>query len=162
MADLVDQLLEGWAEQRPEQDFSALGIVVRIQLLSKLMTESAERALGQLGLKLWEYDVLSALRRQGRPYEMSASELAQASMLTSGTVTTRIDGLEDRGFVERMSSPDDRRAVNIQLTREGRDLIDQAIGARLSSAEAQLDRLSKQERVSVSTALRKLLTDLAI
>jgi len=157
MKDLVDELVNGWAEQRPELDCSGLGVVVRVQFLAKLLSESAERCLEDFGLRLWEYDVLSALRRQGKPYEMLASELARASMLTSGTITTRIDGLEARGLVERRPDRDDRRAINVRLTRQGLTTIDQAIGARVAGAENQLRWLSNKERDAVSTALRKLL-----
>jgi len=161
MGDLVDDLLAEWAEERPDQDFSALGVVVRIQLLSKLLTEGAEEALAELGLKLWEYDVLSALRRQGSPYEMNATELAQASLLTSGTITTRIDGLEARGLVARKPSPEDRRAVQIRLTRAGLALTEKAIAARLASANSQLSFLSARQRSSLSQGLGQMLTRLA-
>ncbi len=157
MKDLVDELMNEWAEQRPELDCSGLGVVVRVQFLAKLLNESAERCVAEFGLKLWEYDVLSALRRQGKPYEMLASELARASMLTSGTVTTRIDGLEARGLVERRPDRNDRRAINVRLTRQGLATIDEAIGARVARAENQLQWLSARERDAMSTGLRKLL-----
>ena len=157
MRDFVDDLLNEWARQRPELDCSALGVVVRLQLLAKLLCDSAEESLVEFDLKLWEYDVLSALRRQGKPYEMLASELARDSMLTSGTITTRIDGLEERGLVERRPDVNDRRAINIRLTRQGLDAINDAIGARISAAEQQLGGLSNAERNQLSDALRKVL-----
>jgi DNA-binding MarR family transcriptional regulator len=157
MKDFVDDLLDGWAGQRPELDFSALGVVVRIQLLGKLLGESAEAALAEFGLRLWEYDVLSALRRQGKPFELLGSELARESMLTSGTVTTRIDGLEQRGLVKRRRDSQDRRAVRIRLTRAGLQTIDDAIYARLARAEEQLDGLPQKDRQTLSSALRKVL-----
>jgi DNA-binding MarR family transcriptional regulator len=161
MADLVDTLLDEWSDQRPEIDCSGLGVVVRVQLLSKLLSESAEEALSGLGVKLWEYDVLSALRRRGAPYEMPASELARDSMLTSGTITTRIDGLKERGLVARRRDPDDRRVVQIRLTNAGLDLIDRAIGTRTASADEQLDCLTPRERANVVAGLRKVLSRLA-
>lgn len=162
MPDLVDDLLNEWSRQRPELDCAALGVVVRIQLLAKLLCESAEESLAAFDLKLWEYDVLSALRRQGKPFEMLASELARDSMLTSGTVTTRIDGLEARGFVARRPDRKDRRAVNVRLTKLGLETIDEAIGARISTAEHQLNGLTATERHQVSTALRKVLQGMAL
>jgi DNA-binding MarR family transcriptional regulator len=161
MRDLVDDLLNEWAGQRPELDCSALGVVVRVQLLAKLLCESAEVSLAEFDLKLWEYDVLSALRRQGKPYEMLASELARDSLLTSGTMTTRIDGLEARGLVARHRDQNDRRAVRIRLTEHGLGVIDDAIGTRISAAENQLRRLDANERHQVSDALRKVLQNMA-
>ena len=157
MKDLVDEMVKDWAAECPELDWSPLGVVVRIQLLGKALSESAEQALAEHDLKLWEYDVLSALRRQGKPYELAASELARASMLTSGTITTRIDGLEQRGLVGRIPDPDDRRSVRVRLTQTGIEAIDQAIRTRIAKAEAQLQALSNRERLHVSAALRKLM-----
>lgn len=154
---MVDRLLAEWGQQRPELDCQALSIVVRVQLLAKLMGKNAERALAPLRLKLWEYDVLSALRRQGPPYRLPATELARASMLTSGAMTTRIDRLEEKGYVARESDSTDRRGVNVRLTTAGRRLIDRAIEARLQAAEAQLAGLEGGERGSVSDGLRKIL-----
>ena len=161
MNDLIDDMQAEWAEQRPDIDFSSIGAVVRIQLLAKLLNDNAEQALSQFGLKLWEYDVLSALRRQGRPYEMLASELAQASLLTSGTITTRIDGLENRGLVERRPDSHDRRAINIRLTSKGKELIDKAVAARIDRADEQLSCMTESEIARISSGLRKLFVQMS-
>lgn len=157
MGDQVDQLLRDWNSERPELDYSTLGVVVRIQLLGKLLQRSAEQALRPLKLKLWEYDVLSALRRKGKPYEQPATELARLTMLTSGAMTTRVDRLEAKGLVKRTTDPHDRRGVNVRLTKFGLRTIDQAIQTRLEVAEAQLASLSKRECQALSDGLRKLL-----
>jgi DNA-binding MarR family transcriptional regulator len=160
--DLVDDLQKEWADQRPDLDCSSLGVVVRVQLLAKLANENAEQALERFSLKLWEYDVLSALRRQGKPYELLGSELARASMLTSGTVTTRIDGLERRKLVRRRRDARDRRIVRISLTSRGLTTIDGAIEARIASADEQLRVLSSKERKSLTSTLRKVLHTAAL
>ncbi len=157
MEDQVDKLLNQWARERPELDCSSLSVVVRVQFLAKLCQQSAERALARLDLRLWEYDVLSGLRRQGAPYQMSATALARASMLTSGAMTTRIDRLEARGLVVRIAEPTDRRGVNVRLTEYGQQLTDQAIEARLTAADTQLEALSGTERHAASAVLRKVL-----
>jgi DNA-binding MarR family transcriptional regulator len=161
MSDQVDQLLEDWNAERPELDYSPLGVVVRIQLLGKLLQRSAEVALRPLKLKLWEYDVLSALRRKGKPFEQPATELARLTMLTSGAMTTRVDRLEAKGLVERTTDPEDRRGVNVKLTKNGLGVIDQAIQTRLEIAEAQLKSLSERESKSLTEGLRKLLVSVS-
>ena len=158
MDDQVDKLLHQWAHERPELDCSRLSVVVRVLLLSKVFRRSAEKALAPLRLKLWEYDVLSVLRRQGPPFQLPATGLARASMLTSGAMTNRIDRLEARGLVERVPDPDDRRGVMVRLTPVGRRLTDDAIEARLAAANEQLEVLSVQERRAVSDGLRKVFT----
>lgn len=157
MNDQVDQLLHDWNSERPELDYSALGVVVRVQLLGKLLQRSAEAALRPLKLKLWEYDVLAALRRKGKPYEQPATELARLTMLTTGAMTTRVDRLEAKGLVTRATDPDDRRGVNVKLTRSGLNTIDQAIQTRLDAANSQLSTLNAREREALSDGLRKLL-----
>jgi len=157
MRDLVDDLQAAWAAELPELDAEVLSVVVRIQLLGRLLSRDAEQALEPLGLKLWEYDVLSALRRQGRPFCLPVSELARESMLTSGAMTTRIDRLEGRGLVHREADPVDRRGVNVVLSETGLRVVDEALAARLAAAEIQLDSLAARERAAISGGLRKLL-----
>lgn len=159
MNDEVDRLLNQWAHERPELDCATLGVVVRVLLLAKVFRLSAERALAPLDLKLWEYDVLSALRRQGPPFQLPATGLARASMLTSGAMTNRIDRLEERGLVVRATDPADRRCVNVRLTERGRRLTDAAIEARLAASDRQLARLAPAERRAVTDGLRKVLLD---
>jgi len=156
MVDRIDKLLEQWSEERPELDCSGLDVVARVQDVAKMLRHSEDEALESLDLKMWEYDVLSALRRQGVPFQLPATELARESLLSGGAMTNRIDRLTQRGLVEREADPEDRRAVIICLTEAGRSLIDGAIEARLGVANEQLARLSKQERKAISTGLRKI------
>jgi DNA-binding MarR family transcriptional regulator len=155
--DTVDQLLQQWAKERPKMNVSALGVVVRIQMLAKLLQQRTARALRQHDLKHWEYDVLSALRRQGEPFEMSASDIAHTALLTSGAMTTRIDGLEERGLVKRRRSSSDGRSVLVRLTPQGMDLVDGAIEARLDEANDTLADISLEERQRMAASLRDLL-----
>jgi DNA-binding MarR family transcriptional regulator len=156
-ADPVDRLLVQWAQERPELDCSSLSVVVRVLFLAKILRRDAEKALARLDLKLWEYDVLSALRRQGPPFQMAATALARESMLTTGAMTNRIDRLEQRGLVIRRPDPVDGRGVQVLLSDKGRSLTDAAIEARLSAAQAQLRALDPGERQSMADSLRKLL-----
>ncbi|MBW7931515.1 MAG: MarR family transcriptional regulator [Gammaproteobacteria bacterium] len=157
MEDQVDLLLGQWARERPELDASSLGIVLRIQFLAKLFQRGAEAALGGLGLRLWEYEVLAALRRQGPPCQLPVTALARMTMLSSGAMTTRIDRLEARGLVLRTADPGDRRGINVSLSSEGRELVDRAIEARLAAADDQLGMLSANERRAAAVVLRRLL-----
>ncbi|MDX1561434.1 MAG: MarR family transcriptional regulator [Gammaproteobacteria bacterium] len=155
--DTVDRLLQQWRSERPDLDVSKLGIAIRIEMLAKLMRQDTARALAKVGLKPWEYDVLSVLRRQGEPYELPATELAKASLLTSGAMTTRIDHLESQQLVRREPDPDDRRGVRVRLTRKGLAVVDNAIQARLGAADSGVRCLTRNERLAAEGALRKLL-----
>lgn len=154
--DIVSELLRQWAVEHPDMDTAALGIAVRIQMLGKLLHGRATRALAVHGLKHWEYDVLSVLRRQGEPYEMAATELAREALLTSGAMTTRIDGLEKRGFLHRRQNRLDGRSVIVRLTPKGLQIVNDAIHTRLEDANHSLAVFPSEERKQLAELLERL------
>lgn len=155
--DIVDQLLQQWCAEHPSTDVSALGVIVRIQMLSKQLQRQTTKALAQHGLKHWEYDALSVLRRQGAPFEMTASEIARAAMLTSGAMTTRIDGLEARGLVSRRRNKSDGRSIQVRLTAKGKRIIDSSIDTRIDAANQALTRIGSNDKQQLAAGLRSLL-----
>lgn len=158
--DIVDELLQQWAIERPGIDVSALGVVVRLQMLAKLQKRSTATALKQHGLKHWEYDVLSVLRRQGAPFELPSTELAESALLSSGAMTTRIDGLEKDGLVQRRKSKSDGRMMLVRLTERGKSLVDQAIQTRLDHATELLSDMPVRNRKLLARLLRELIIEL--
>jgi DNA-binding MarR family transcriptional regulator len=154
--DAVDDILEQWSEERPELDPASLGVVIRVMSLYRAFYRQATAALQPLGLELFEYDVLSAWRRQGRPYELAATALARETGLSTGAMTNRIDKLETRGLVIRQPDAQDRRSVIVSLSEQGRRLIDSALQLRLEAADASLRGISKAERRQLSDLLRKV------
>jgi len=154
--DVVDDILEQWSEEKPNLDTASLGVVVRVISLSRAFLRQATGALAPLDLELFEYDVLSALRRQGRPYALPATGLARETGLSSGAMTHRIDKLESRGLVTRAADKSDRRAVIVSLTNAGRRAIDEAIQLRLDAADECLQGLSQRERSDLVRLLRKV------
>lgn len=154
--DAVDDILEQWSEERPELDTSSLGVVIRVMSLNRAFLRQATEALAPLDLELFEYDVLSALRRQGQPYALPATGLARETGLSSGAMTNRIDKLEVRGLVRRRPDKNDRRAVIVSLTPAGRRAIDDAVQARLDAAEDSLEGISSKERNDLAVLLRKV------
>ena len=154
--DVIDALREDWGEERPDLDSEAMGVVLRIQALDKILGEQVAARLQEFGLQWWQYDVLSALRRQGKPYQLAATELAEASMLTSGAMTNRIDRLEQEGLVRRLRDRVDRRRVLVELTERGLDRVETATRARFEMASAALARLDRRSRRQLSDLLRLL------
>ena len=154
--DAFDEILDQWSEERPELDTAALGVVIRVMALYRRFSRQATRALEPLGLELWEYDVLSALRRQGTPYALPAMGLARETDLSSGAMTNRIDRLEKRGFVQREADEHDRRSVIVVLTPDGRKAIDEAIAFRLEAARESLEALTANQRKELARLLRQV------
>ena len=154
--DAVDRILEQWSGERPELETASLGVVIRVMSLYRAFVRQATEALEPLGLELFEYDVLSALRRQGKPYALPATRLAGATGLSSGAMTNRVDRLEERGFVRRRRDRKDRRGVVVLLTASGRRAIDKAIQLRLDAADESLRSLNSKERKELADLLRKV------
>jgi len=155
--DIIDHLQEDWSAERPDLDSEAMGVVLRIQALDKVFGDQVAERLRDFGLHWWQYDVLSALRRQGRPYRLAATELAAAGMLTSGAMTNRIDRLEGKGLVRRLHDPTDRRRVLVELTSQGLELVERATKARFEIAADALSSLDSKSRTKLSELLRQLL-----
>jgi DNA-binding MarR family transcriptional regulator len=112
------------------------------------------------GLELWEFDVLSALRRQGAPYQLTPGALLRATLVTSGTMTNRVDQLAKAGLVRREPDPQDRRGVLVTLTPAGVDRVDAALADLLRSEHALLGGLSESDRRTLADLLRVLLAPL--
>ncbi|MBF0815802.1 MarR family winged helix-turn-helix transcriptional regulator [Microbacterium paludicola] len=154
--DEVDRIVGAWAQQRPDLDFSPMEVLSRVDRLSRHLDRARRDAFRRTDIEPWEWDVLSALRRAGHPYQLSPKQLLQQTLVSSGTMTNRIDRLVGRRFVRREADPDDGRSVLVTLTEDGRVRVDAAI-TRLMDAEAELlDRLSGSERERLATLLRRL------
>ena len=154
--DAINEILDQWSDEKPELDTASLGVVIRIMSLYRRFHREAGRALEPLGLELFEYDVLSALRRQGKPFALPATQLARETGLSSGAMTNRVDKLEERGLVGRAADTIDRRAVIVSLTADGKRAIDNAIEQRLDAADSSLASLKPSERKQLANLLRKV------
>jgi len=152
--DIIDQLQTDWGQQRPDLDPGPMGVVLRIQALARMLGDQAAQCLQQFNLQWWQYDVLSTLRRQGKPFMMTATRLADSAMLTSGAMTNRIDRLESEGLVRRQTDPGDRRRVLVQLSKKGLKLVEKASEARFEAASEALEGLTAAQRKTLSDLLR--------
>lgn len=157
MADEVDLILAAWARELPGVDVTPLGSLSRLSRLARHLDRARSEAFGAHGLEGWEFDVLAALRRQGRPYELSPGELIRATLSTSGTMTNRVNRLEARGLVVREPNADDRRGVLVRLTDEGRERVEGALGDLLAFERRVLAVVEPAERDALAGLLRRLL-----
>jgi DNA-binding MarR family transcriptional regulator len=157
--DEVDRIVEAWQHERPDLDFSALQVLSRVARLARHLDRARRTAFAASDLESWEFDVLSALRRAGAPYQLSPKALLQQTLVSSGTMTNRIDRLVERELVERHSDPGDGRGILVVMTLLGRDRVDAAI-AELLVYEAQLlNALPQAEQETLATLLRTLSLD---
>ncbi|HWU45783.1 MAG TPA: MarR family transcriptional regulator [Humibacter sp.] len=158
-ADEVDRIVDSWLRERPDLDFSPLQVLSRVGRLAKHLDRARRAAFGRSELESWEFDVLSALRRAGDPYQLSPKSLLQQTLVSSGTMTNRIDRLVERGLVERNTDPNDGRGILVRMTAQGGTRVDAAI-TRLVDAEAELlGGLSASDQQRLAALLRKLSLD---
>jgi DNA-binding MarR family transcriptional regulator len=154
--DRIDLLLAEWQTERPELDAAAMEVVGRVLSIGRQLEGRANAALKPLGLHYTDLDVLATLRRGGRPYRRTPTELRNAVLITSGAMTACLDRLEGNGLIARVADPNDRRSSAAELTTEGRKLIDKAIAVRFAEATDALASLSESERKRLAILLKKL------
>lgn len=158
LRDEVDELVAGWHAERPDLDLAPMQVLSRVSRLARHLNRARRAAFSAHGLEVWEFDVLSALRRQGPPYQLSPGALLRATLVTSGTMTNRIDRLAVAGLVARHPDPLDRRGVLVQLTESGKVVVDAALADLLAHERELLSGLDVDQRAALATLLRILLT----
>jgi DNA-binding MarR family transcriptional regulator len=155
--DSVDRIIEAWAERDPRVDASPLEVVGRLLVCAAHLERAIVAALQPFGLSFGDFDVLNTLRRRGDAQGAKPGELARSSLITSGAMTSRLDRLERAGLIERRPDPTDRRGVLVRLTEQGERLAEEALHAVIAADEDFLEPLSRRQRDSVASALRRLL-----
>jgi DNA-binding MarR family transcriptional regulator len=158
--DEVDGLLAAWRTERPDLDVEPMEVVSRVSRLARHTDRARRAAFASHGLELGEFDVLAALRRQGPPYRLSPGALLRTTLVTSGTMTNRIDRLEQAGLVRRGPDPQDKRGVLVTLTPEGAARVDAALADLLDAERALLASLPPGDRRTLAGLLRTLLIPL--
>lgn len=162
MRDEVDGLVEAWTSERPDLDAQPLHVLSRISRLARHLDRARRQIFAEHDLEPWEFDVLSELRRSGDPYQLTPGRLLRATLVTSGTMTNRIDRLATAGLVQRRPDPADRRGVLVQLTPRGRSRVDAALSDLIDYEKSLLGDMTQRQRTELATLLRSLLSPLDV
>ncbi len=158
--DEVDELVQAWHRERADLDLAPVEVFSRISRLARLLDKARRDAFSAHSVETWEFDVLAALRRAGRPYQLSPGALLHETMVTSGTMTNRVDRLAHRGLVERSPDPSDRRGVLVRLTVTGKRTVDSAFETLLAGERSLLSDLAEQDRTRLAELLKQLMAPL--
>jgi DNA-binding MarR family transcriptional regulator len=154
--DEVDRLVEAWQRERSDLDLRPMEVLSRVTRLGRHLDRARRQAFAEHGVESWEFDVLAALRRAGAPYELSPGRLLRETLVTSGTMTNRVDRLAARGLVERLPDPHDRRGVLVRLTDAGRTTVDGALEGLLGRERDLLTGLDAADQRRLADLLRAL------
>ncbi len=160
MSDHVAAILDAWRVERPDLDVTPVGVFGRITRIERHTSEALRGVHRAYEIDSGEYDVLAALRRSGEPYRLTPTELYRSMLVTSATMTARLDRLEQRNLIRRQPAPKDRRSVLVELTPDGRAIIDDAAADLVAAEAALLGELKPRERAALSELLAKLAASL--
>ena len=159
--DEVDELVEAWHRERADLDLAPVEVFSRVGRLSRLLDKARREAFTAHKIETWEFEVLAALRRAGRPYQLTPGALVRQTMVTSGTMTNRVDRLVARGLVERSPDPRDRRGVIVTLTSTGKRTVDGAFESLLASERDLLADLSEKDHAQLAALLKRVMVGLS-
>jgi DNA-binding MarR family transcriptional regulator len=156
--DHVDRVLAQWAREDPELDLSTtVAVVARLGRVHAYVDRELDELFGQYGLTRQSWDVLACLRRAGKPYRLTPTEINEAVMRTSGAVTHTLHGLEYAGLIKRVPNPEDGRSSHVQLTAAGQRLLRRVGPLHLANERRMLALLTSEELTTLASLLRKLL-----
>ncbi|MBA3833466.1 MAG: MarR family transcriptional regulator [Chthoniobacterales bacterium] len=156
--DHVDRVLAQWRRERPGISVAPMGTIGRITRLRQHLMRAMEKTFAEHGLNRASFDVLATLRRSGPPYALSPGDLMASTMVTSGTMTYRIDQLEEAGMIKRVKNPEDGRGFLISLSQQGYDLIDKAVTAHVETQARLVTSLTAGQRKQLDELLRQFLS----
>lgn len=149
----IEKIRSQWATQRPDLDTEPMALIGRLVRLSALFSEEMGRTFAKHGLNGANFDVLATLLRSGPPHALSPNQLLGTMMVTSGTMTNRIDQLVKDGLVARVPNPDDKRSVKVQLTKQGQLIIDAAVSDHVEVQKRLVGDLEESDKIALNQLL---------
>ncbi len=156
----VNRELEQWRRERPDLEVGPMGLTGRLKRIGRHLERKMEKSFAAHDLNLSSFDVLATLRRSGAPYRLSPGDLMGNTMVTSGTMTHRVDQLVRAGHVERIRNPKDGRSVLIALTDRGRTVIDAAVTDHVANLARLTSGLTESEAKRLDRLLDRYLAAL--
>jgi DNA-binding MarR family transcriptional regulator len=158
--DQIDALVGQWGAQHPDLDLETMARVARLLEVARTIEGEIGALAAGAGIDVAEGDILFTLRRSGQPFRLSPSAISAALLVSSGTLTSRLDRLERKGLIRRVPHPTDRRSTEVELTPSAVQAVDAAVRAHVANEQRMLSVLSANEQAQLDRLLRKLLAHL--
>lgn len=153
-------MLHVWKRELPDLDLETEGIVERVQHLNKHLDHAVNETLAGYGIDRGEWRILTALRRSGEPYRLSPGVLARYLGLSAAAMTNRLNRMEKAGLVQRLPDADDRRGVQVELTRDGWQRWQESVGAQAQKEALIASSLTESEKRQLNELLQRLMLHL--
>jgi len=157
--DKIDRIISQWNRERPDLDVNPMSLIGRVKRIAQHFAHGMDKTFATHDLNSASFDVLATLRRSGAPYALSPGDLLATMMVTSGTMTNRVDQLVKSGLVERKHNPEDGRSVIISLSQKGLAVIDVAVNEHVQTQARLVASLTDEEHLVLNGLLSKLLVD---
>jgi DNA-binding MarR family transcriptional regulator len=155
--DRIGSGMQRWRREFPDVDCSGKAVVGRLLHLHEIFLTAINRTLAKHRLKYPAFAVLATLRVEGAPYQMSPKQLLDSLILTSGGLSNLLRRLEKAGHIRRMADDMDGRGVIVELTEQGRRLVEPAMRDHAETERRLVAALSKEEQRVVASALRRMM-----
>ncbi|MGO4785186.1 MarR family winged helix-turn-helix transcriptional regulator [Cryobacterium sp. W22_MBD10_FK3] len=160
MEDSVDRIITQWAQVHPQLNVTAMGVLGRLSRLTRIFELDMQKIFSEHRLRPGEFDILATLRRADADGTgLTAGQLSESAMVTSGAITNRIDRLLFKQLITRETDPHSRRTIRIALTPRGREVVDAALRDHIDNQEGLLSTLTLSQRDQLEGLLRVLLHD---
>ncbi|GLO64776.1 MarR family transcriptional regulator [Oceanobacillus kimchii] len=134
------------------ENFSLKAFVV-IMKASRTLEEITKKDIKKHGMRTSDFTILEALYHKGK---QTIREISEAVLINTGSITYVIDKLENNGLLTRSSNPDDRRAVYIEITDKGKEIMDDIFPKHQRVIEELFDGISEEEKQTVIDVLKKV------
>lgn len=156
-SDRVGAGMQRWRHEFPDIDCSGKAVVGRLLHLHEVILKAVNRTLAKHRLKYPAYAVLATLRVEGAPYRMSPKALLDTLILTSGGLSNLLRKLEKAGHIRRMADEIDGRGVIVELTEQGRRLVEPAMRSHAETERRLVGSLSREEQRAVAQVLGRMM-----
>lgn len=142
--DHISNAIKQWQREKPDLESHEMLLIGRLINCTILITNELEKLYNSHNINRGEFDVLATLRRSGKPYELTPTEIFSTLMITSGTMTNRLQQLKKKGLISRTENLEDARSLKVVLSAQGLKLIDELIYQHVD-LEKKLYQLIPQE-----------------
>ena len=155
------EIAAAWRRERPGTPVGSIEIVTPLWRLAKLFADDRRRVLADAGVDSATLDLLSVLRRSGKPYELTTREIGARTLVTAGAISQRVARAERDGLVTRAALGDGSRAVAVRLTRKGHGLVERTVDEVLGREAYLVAGLSGKQRAVLARLLGELLDEVS-
>ncbi|MBO6622107.1 MAG: MarR family transcriptional regulator [Balneola sp.] len=139
---------EGTKEQK-----NTLNTFIKLMRATESVNQRLCRHLSEANLTISQFGVLEALLHLGA---QNQKELGQKLLKSGGNITLVIDNLEKNGFVSRKKDQNDRRALIVDLTVQGKSFIEDFFPKHLNKISEEFSVLDDKEKAELARLCKKI------